>query len=61
MDLNKVSALGNSWNQHELIRFAHDLSDPNPNTANAGSLNGNRMFWNSDYMVNITRFMTARN
>jgi hypothetical protein len=59
MDLNQVSTLGSCWNQSELMRFAHDLSDPDPKTANVGSLNGNRMFWNSDYMVSRTLFIAA--
>lgn len=51
MDLEQVSALGKAWNQKDLIQFGGALADPNPTTANAGHLNGNRMFWNSDYMV----------
>lgn len=55
MNLTQVLALGNAWNQPDLIRFGSDLADPNPKTANSGRLVGNRMFWNSDYMVHRTR------
>ncbi|KAG8688246.1 hypothetical protein FRC09_013012, partial [Ceratobasidium sp. 395] len=43
------------WNQTELIRFGTDLANPKPKTANAGKVNGNRMFWNSDYMIHRTK------
>ncbi|KDN46035.1 hypothetical protein RSAG8_04542, partial [Rhizoctonia solani AG-8 WAC10335] len=47
-------ALGDAWNSTQLQRFATDLSKP-IKTANAGYLTGNRMFWNSDYMVHRTK------
>ncbi|KAB5588550.1 hypothetical protein CTheo_8008 [Ceratobasidium theobromae] len=54
MDLDQVSTLGHSWNQQDLIKFASELTGKGDNTANSGSLLGNRMFWNSDYMVHRT-------
>ncbi|CAE6462377.1 unnamed protein product [Rhizoctonia solani] len=45
--------LGDAWNQTEMQRFVRDL-DPVPVSVNAGPLVGNRMFWNSDYMVHRT-------
>ncbi|KAF8680230.1 Polysaccharide lyase family 8, N terminal alpha-helical domain [Rhizoctonia solani] len=53
MNLTRVQELGNAWNSTELQKFATDLSKP-IETANAGFLTGNRMFWNSDYMVHRT-------
>ncbi|CAE6346706.1 unnamed protein product [Rhizoctonia solani] len=53
MNLSSVQALGDAWNSTRLQRFATDLSKP-IKTANAGYLTGNRMFWNSDYMVHRT-------
>ncbi|CUA73704.1 Chondroitinase-AC [Rhizoctonia solani] len=52
-NLTSVQALGDAWNSTRLQKFATDLSKP-IKTANAGSLTGNRMFWNSDYMVHRT-------
>ncbi|CAE6423852.1 unnamed protein product [Rhizoctonia solani] len=54
MNLTSVQALGDAWNSTQLQRFATDLSKP-IKTANAGYLTGNRMFWNSDYMVHRTK------
>ncbi|KAF8761732.1 Polysaccharide lyase family 8, N terminal alpha-helical domain [Rhizoctonia solani] len=53
MNLTRVQELGDAWNSTELQKFATDLSKP-IETANAGFLTGNRMFWNSDYMVHRT-------
>lgn len=57
MELSQVSSLGESWNQTNLIQFGSALDEPSPTTANAGDLVGNRMFWNSDYMVSYTRIL----
>lgn len=54
MNLTQIQELGNAWNSEDIIRFGTDLADPDPTTANAGHLNGNRMFWYSDYMVHRT-------
>ncbi|KAG9126334.1 hypothetical protein FRC07_003855 [Ceratobasidium sp. 392] len=56
VNLTQVRNLGEAWNQTELIRFGTDLADPKPKTANAGKLNGNRFFWNSDYMTHRTKY-----
>ncbi|CAE6405220.1 unnamed protein product [Rhizoctonia solani] len=53
MNLTRVQELGDAWNSTELQQFATDLNKP-IETANAGFLTGNRMFWNSDYMVHRT-------
>ncbi|KAG6850521.1 hypothetical protein H0H93_012522 [Arthromyces matolae] len=42
--------LGKMWSSNSLINFAKSLSQSAKN-ANAGSLEGNRMFFTSDYMV----------
>ncbi|QRV76810.1 polysaccharide lyase family 8 protein [Ceratobasidium sp. AG-Ba] len=55
MNLTQVTQLGEAWNQDDLTHFGTDLADANPKTANAGSLNGNRLFWYSDYMVHRTQ------
>ncbi|KAG8762719.1 hypothetical protein FRC12_008896 [Ceratobasidium sp. 428] len=55
VNLTQVKTLGEAWNQTELIRFGTDLANPKPKTANAGKVNGNRMFWNSDYMIHRTK------
>ncbi|CAE6426936.1 unnamed protein product [Rhizoctonia solani] len=54
MTLGDVQELGNAWNQKDLIEFGASLTGADDNTANAGKLIGNRMFWNSDYMVHRT-------
>ncbi|KAG8729516.1 hypothetical protein FRC11_008570 [Ceratobasidium sp. 423] len=51
---DEVLRLGNEWNQKDLIEFGSGLTGVNDDTANAGKLTGNRMFWNSDYMVGAT-------
>ncbi|KAG9097236.1 hypothetical protein FS749_006755 [Ceratobasidium sp. UAMH 11750] len=55
MNLTQVTILGQSWNQPDLLKFAKDLSNPSSKTPNPGNLNGNRMFWNSDYMTHRTQ------
>ncbi|CAE6479342.1 unnamed protein product [Rhizoctonia solani] len=52
--LNEVRQLGEAWKQKDLIKFGSSLTGANDDTANAGKLTGNRMFWNSDYMVHRT-------
>ncbi|CCO32573.1 hypothetical protein BN14_06635 [Rhizoctonia solani AG-1 IB] len=54
MRLDDVKDLGTAWNQKDFIEFGRDLTGTNDNTANTGKLIGNRMFWNSDYMVHRT-------
>ncbi|KAJ1303056.1 hypothetical protein OPQ81_011257 [Rhizoctonia solani] len=51
MALDQVRDLGNAWNQKDLIDFGSSLTGVSDDTANSGKLIGNRMFWNSDYMV----------
>ncbi|CAE6389457.1 unnamed protein product [Rhizoctonia solani] len=53
INLTRVQELGDAWNSTQLQNFATDLNKP-IKTANAGFLTGNRMFWNSDYMVHRT-------
>ncbi|CAE7184577.1 unnamed protein product [Rhizoctonia solani] len=54
MALDEVTELGNGWNQKDLIEFGSSLTGTSDDTANSGKLIGNRMFWNSDYMVHRT-------
>jgi hypothetical protein len=49
-NLTAVGELGQQWNSQPLINYKKDLSKKTPN-ANAGSLEGNRMFYTNDYMV----------
>ncbi|CCO35094.1 hypothetical protein BN14_09208 [Rhizoctonia solani AG-1 IB] len=52
-NITEVRVLGDAWNQAQMQRFARDLG-PVPTSVNAGPLIGNKMFWNSDYMVHRT-------
>ncbi|KAJ7103495.1 polysaccharide lyase family 8 protein [Mycena belliarum] len=49
LNLAKIENLGREWNSTALQDFSSSLS--NGRTVNAGQLEGNRMFYNSDYMV----------
>ncbi|KAF8626538.1 hypothetical protein AX15_004841 [Amanita polypyramis BW_CC] len=49
-NLTEVQALGELWSSSTLIDYAEKLSQ-NSTNANAGSLIGNRMFYDNDYMV----------
>ncbi|CCO29184.1 hypothetical protein BN14_03188 [Rhizoctonia solani AG-1 IB] len=51
--LDGFQTLGDAWNQTQIQKFFRDL-EPVPESVNAGPLVGNRMFWNSDYMVHRT-------
>ncbi|CCO35095.1 hypothetical protein BN14_09209 [Rhizoctonia solani AG-1 IB] len=53
-NITEIRVLGDAWNQAQMQRFARDLG-PVPTSVNAGPLIGNRMFWNSDYMVHRTK------
>ncbi|KAH9486902.1 Hyaluronate lyase [Psilocybe cubensis] len=50
INLTEVLELGNQWSSDSLINFANSLNAPTDN-ANAGQLQGNRMFYANDYMV----------
>ncbi|KAF8198911.1 polysaccharide lyase family 8 protein [Pholiota molesta] len=50
INLTEVLELGNQWSSSTLINFANSLSATTKN-ANAGKLEGNRMFYANDYMV----------
>ncbi|KAG8706440.1 hypothetical protein FRC08_001068 [Ceratobasidium sp. 394] len=54
INLTQVAILGESWNQPDMIKFAEDMSSTSSETPNPGNLNGNRMFWSSDYMETVT-------
>lgn len=45
--------LGEAWNSSVLTDAFTNLSE-NTTSANAGSLNGNRMFFDNDYMVHFS-------
>ena len=49
-NLTAVGELGREWNSQPLINFQASLSEDSSN-ANAGGLQGNRMFYTNDYMV----------
>lgn len=51
-NLTQVEHVGEEWSSDTLIDFADSLSGEF-NSANAGDLTGNRMFWSNDYMVPI--------
>ncbi|KAJ6604690.1 polysaccharide lyase family 8 protein, partial [Mycena vulgaris] len=50
LNLTKIDALGQEWDSTTLEGFSSALS-VNTTTANAGQLEGNRMFYDNDYMV----------
>ncbi|KAG8851222.1 hypothetical protein FRB96_009425 [Tulasnella sp. 330] len=49
-NLTQVLQLGTYWNSTSMVTAATDLTEKSKG-ANAGKLNGNRMFWINDYMV----------
>ncbi|KAJ7597075.1 polysaccharide lyase family 8 protein [Mycena floridula] len=51
IDLDKVAALGQAWGSRALVDFAAALSGPQASNANAGDLQGNRLFYSNDYMI----------
>ncbi|KAJ7788461.1 polysaccharide lyase family 8 protein [Mycena olivaceomarginata] len=50
LNLTKIGVLGEEWGSDTLKNFSTSLSQ-NATTANAGNLQGNRMFFDNDYMV----------
>jgi hypothetical protein len=50
LNLTKIDALGEEWGSTTLEEFSSSLSK-NATTANAGQLEGNRMFYDNDYLV----------
>ncbi|CAA7266471.1 unnamed protein product [Cyclocybe aegerita] len=54
INLTQVLVLGEQWSSGTLIDFANDLSI-DTTSANAGQLEGNRMFYTNDYMVHRGR------
>lgn len=50
LNLTKIDELGQQWGADTLRDFATTLARKS-SSANAGQLEGNRMFWNNDYMV----------
>ncbi|TFK41122.1 polysaccharide lyase family 8 protein [Crucibulum laeve] len=50
INLTEVGELGDQWSSNVLTNFADSLSEDMSN-ANAGKLEGNRMFYANDYMV----------
>ena len=52
INLTEVLELGEQWSSSTLTNFANSLSASTTN-ANAGKLEGNRMFYANDYMVRV--------
>lgn len=52
-NLTKVRVLGGNWQSDKLIDIVDSLNQ-NTTDANVGSLDGNRMFWDNDYMVRLS-------
>lgn len=50
LNLSEVLQLGQLWNSSTMIQVYHNLIEHTVD-ANAGSLIGNRNFYNNDYMV----------
>ncbi|KAH7915793.1 polysaccharide lyase family 8 protein [Hygrophoropsis aurantiaca] len=50
INISQVQELGEQWQSDTLLNFYESLSK-NTSNANAGELTGNRMFFDSDYMV----------
>lgn len=51
LNLTEIQQLGKAWRSDGLDSVYLGLSHRTSN-ANVGNLNGNRMFYNNDYMVN---------
>ncbi|KAK7463608.1 hypothetical protein VKT23_005549 [Stygiomarasmius scandens] len=51
LNLTEIQQLGQDWSSQTLVDFVDHLSR-NVTSANAGQLEGNRMFYTNDYMVN---------
>lgn len=54
----QVLELGQIWSSESLVTFAESLSET-VTGANAGNLEGNRMFFTNDYMVGFSNEMKA--
>lgn len=52
VNITQIQQLGEEWNS-DILTSAYTNLSTKTNNANVGSLNGNRMFYNNDYMVNI--------
>ncbi len=51
MNLTAISLLGGAWNSSALRNFGSLSNNNHTEGANAGKLEGNRMFYNNDYMA----------
>ncbi|KIK62001.1 polysaccharide lyase family 8 protein [Collybiopsis luxurians FD-317 M1] len=51
LNLSEVAELGNVWSSQDMIHFASSLANANGTSANAGALNGDKVFFANDYMV----------
>jgi hypothetical protein len=56
VNLTEVQRLGQEWHSQTMVDVAENLQT-NTTNANAGSLKGNRMFYNNDYMVTSKYFI----
>ncbi|KAG8975127.1 hypothetical protein FRC05_006295 [Tulasnella sp. 425] len=50
INFTQVQQLGQEWKDRTMVKVANSLLE-NGTTVNAGKLNGNRMFYSNDYMV----------
>jgi len=50
LNLTQINHVGRQWGSEAMIEFSESLS-PQADTANAGDISGNRMFYSNDYMV----------
>lgn len=55
INITELQVLGNAWNSDTLTDAFNNLSKYTSN-ANAGPLNGNRVFYDNDYMVRNIKF-----
>ena len=50
MNISQIQQIGDLWGS-EIIQSVAESFAANSSTANAGDINGNRMFYANDYMV----------
>ena len=54
MNISQIQQLGDLWGSGTMESVAESFA-VNSSTANAGDINGNRMFYANDYMVSYSR------
>ena len=55
INITQLDVLGEEWSSDTLMN-AYETLDTNTTTANVGSVTGNRVFYDNDYMVGVLSF-----